>query len=200
VSGDIAALQADEQEALSLFESIGDEEGAVRARQALVLAIFFAGDYDRARELEQQNLASFLRAGSAFQAADSQTFLGGTLLQGGDPAAGWRSMQDGLRTNLSNDNASGLARSLGMAAIIQVMAGDAEFGARLAGATYRIVREKGVMLAPVKVLRLPDPGPVAVERLGRERAEALMAMGAAVPAAEIAAEVLARPFAPETSA
>ena len=65
------------------------------------------------------------------------------------------------------------------------------FGARIAGATYALVEDKGVMLAPVKVLRLPDPAVVAVERLGEEAAEALMAEGAATPLTRSPTEVLA---------
>ena len=80
-----------------------------------------------------------------------------------------------------------------MASIIQLADGDGEFGARLAGATYRLVREKGVMLAPVKVLHLPDPAGLATERLGPERTEALMAEGEAMAIEDVVAAVAAAP-------
>ena len=48
-----------------------------------------------------------------------------------------------------------------MAAIALISESEPELGARLAGATYRLVREKGVMLAPVRVLHLPDPAGLA---------------------------------------
>ena len=72
------------------------------------------------------------------------------------------------------ESASGLVRALGMASIILLTNGDAELGARVAGATYRLVSEKGVMLAPVQVLHLPDPAGLATERFGDERAARLM--------------------------
>ena len=76
-----------------------------------------------------------------------------------------------------------------------------ELGARIAGATYRLVREKGVMLAPVKVLHLPDPAETATERFGADRAAELLADGEAIPIDDMVAMVLARPSpAPEVVA
>ncbi len=80
-----------------------------------------------------------------------------------------------------------------MAAIVLLADGDAELGARIAGATYRLVREKGVMLAPVKVLHLPDPADTATERFGAERAAELLAEGEAIPIDDVVAMVLAKP-------
>ena len=93
-----------------------------------------------------------------------------------------------------NDNQSGIARALGMAAIVALLDGDGELGARAAGATYRIMDEKGVMLAPVRVLHFPEPRDIAIDRFGTERAEELMRDGAAAPAEEVVAEVLATPW------
>ena len=49
------------------------------------------------------------------------------------------------------------------------------------------------MLAPVKVLHLPDPAETATERFGADRAAALMAEGEAIPIDEVVAQVLAKP-------
>jgi hypothetical protein len=46
------------------------------------------------------------------------------------------------------------------------------------------------MLAPVKVLHLPDPGDLATERFGVEQAQELLAVGGSISRAEIIAEVL----------
>jgi hypothetical protein len=67
-----------------------------------------------------------------------------------------------------------------MAAIILLSETEPELGARFAGATYRLVREKGVMLAPVRVLHLRDPRELATEQLGEDRAAELMAEGDAM--------------------
>jgi predicted ATPase/class 3 adenylate cyclase len=182
-----------EQKALDLYEAIGDEDGLLKARQALVLAVFLGGDYRRALELEDANLELFRRRGSDFQVADSITFHSAAEFRLGNVAESWRWMCEGLRFFVANDSASGLARSLGMAAIIQVGLGDPEFGARITGAVYEVVRDKAVMVAPVHVLHLPDPRETAAERLGAERAAELMAEGARTPVATIVEEVLAAP-------
>jgi hypothetical protein len=163
----------------------------MRARQALVLAVFLEGDYVAALEYETVNLEAFRKTGSLFQVADSMTLLSAVHFRLGAPVTSWERMAEGLRFFTTNDNASGLARGLAMAAILQIQDGDPEFGARIAGAVYELIREKGVMLAPVKVLHLPDPGDLAREHFGPERAEELMAIGAALPLAQAIAEVLA---------
>ncbi len=186
-------LREHEQRALELYLAAGREDGAIRARQALVLAVFLAGDYRQALELESENLAAFRRERSQFEVADSLTLLSAINWRLGDAPLAWRRASEGLRFFWGTDSASGLVRNLGMAAIIQLADGDAEVGARIAGTTYRLVREKGVMLAPVKVLHLPDPVDLATERLGADRAAALLAEGEALSAEDVVALVFATP-------
>ncbi len=193
VAEDEKALRAHEQRALDLYTAAGHEDGVLRARQALVLAVFLGGDYETARDLENVNLGAFRRAGSQFQVADSLTLLSGVYWRLGDPATAWERLCDALRLFEGIDSASGIARALGMAAIVMLSDGDAEMGARVAGATYRVVREKGVMLAPVRVLHLPDPAGLAAERLGADRASVLLAEGDVLPLDEVIALVLATP-------
>ncbi|MEO8469375.1 MAG: adenylate/guanylate cyclase domain-containing protein [Chloroflexota bacterium] len=193
VDKQVQPLLDHEQAALDLYEALGHEEGAIRTRQALVLAVFLEGDYARAEELERQNLAAFRRTGSHFQMADSLTLLGATSWRMGDRDAAWVGVVEALRFFVTVDSASGLARGLGMAAICLLDGGDVDLGARVTGAVYRLIRDKGVMLAPVKVLHLPDPADMAVERLGAERAAQLMEQGADTPIEELIAEVFAVP-------
>ena len=110
-----------------------------------------------------------------------------------DPATAWSFVRDGLEWFAENDNQSGIARALGMAAILLLGHGDPEFGARVAGATYQLAREKGVMIAPLKVLHLPEFSETAIERLGQERSTELLARGADTPIGEVIKEVLAAP-------
>lgn len=193
VANDPEQLRAHEEQALQLYLEAGREEGALRARQALVLAVFLSGDYARALELEEINLAAFRAIGSAYQVADSMTFHAGVYYRAGDPATSWAYIADGLRWFAENENQSGIARALGMAAIVALTFGDAELGARAAGATYELVREKGVMLAPVKVLHMPEPSDLAIERLGADRARELLEVGATTALDQVIAEVLAAP-------
>lgn len=186
-------LREHERIALDLYDQSGREDKVILARQALVLAVFLAGEYEAARDLEGQNLAAFQRTGSHFQIADSTTLLAAANWRLRNLDAAWTGVREALRYWAGMDSSSGLARGLGMAAIMLLADGDAELGARAAGATYRLVNEKAVMLAPVTVLHLPDPRESAIERLGASSAEALMAEGAAAPIEDVVAEVLAVP-------
>jgi hypothetical protein len=61
------------------------------------------------------------------------------------------------------------------------------------------------MLAPVKVLHLPDPAELATEKLGPERHHELLAAAEPLPIADVIAEVLAavppaRPSVPVSTA
>jgi hypothetical protein len=111
----------------------------------------------------------------------------------GDLETGWQRLHESLDLFASRDSASGIARVLAMASIILLSDGDATLGARVAGATYRLVREKGVMLAPVRVLHLPEPATLAIERLGDGEAARLMAEGEAMTLEEVIADVFATP-------
>ncbi len=187
------SLRSHEERALELYTALGNEAGMAMAHQALVLATFLAEEYDEAARLETANLEAFRRRGSERQVADSLTLLSAVSWRQGDAAAAWGRVCEGFKLFVEVDSASGLARVIGMASIIQLADGDGEFGARLAGATYRLVREKGVMLAPVKVLHLPDPAGLATDRLGAERAAELMAEGDAMALEDIVAAVAAAP-------
>ena len=193
VEGDAEQLRAHEQLALDLYGANGREDGVLRARQALVLGVFLSGDYASALELEQLNLEAFRRTGAQYLIADSMTLQSGIYWRLGDPATSWLCLREALGYFRETDNASGYARALGMAAIVLLADGDAELGARIAGATYRLVREKGVMLAPVKVLHLPEPADTAAERFGADLAAELLAEGEAIPIDEVVARVLAMP-------
>jgi predicted ATPase/class 3 adenylate cyclase len=193
VGKDPQRLLEHEQLALDLYESLGADSGARWARQALGLAKFLVGDYAAAREMEMKNHGEFLAKGSPFQVADSMTFLAGVNFRLGEPETAWRWILQALDFFAEHDNASGIARSLGMAAILLVEFGDVELGTRVTGATFELSRQKGVMVAPVTVLHLPDPRETAVERLGQERAAALLDDGAATPLHEIIEQVRTAP-------
>jgi len=193
IGKDPQGLLEHEQLALRLYESTGDDGGSMRARQALGLALFLVGDYATARDIEAKNQQEFREKGSPFQVADSMTFLSGANLMLGEAEASWRWMLEGLAFFAEHDNASGITRALGMAAIILVNHGDVELGARVTGATFELSRQKGVMIAPLTVLHMPDPRDTAARRLGQDRAAALMEDGAMTPLPEIIELVKAAP-------
>ncbi|MEA2675465.1 MAG: hypothetical protein QOI92_2657 [Chloroflexota bacterium] len=193
VASDPIGHRDHEQLALDLYAAAGRDDGVLRARQALVLGVFLAGDYGRARELEHQNEAAFKAIASLDHVADSMTLQSAIEFQLGDPAQSWARLVDGLRHFAENNNSSGLARSMGMAAIVQLTSGDPAFGVRIAAVVYELMREKGVMLAPVKVLHLREPRELAIERFGVERAEKLLSDASTIPVAQMVEEIFAAP-------
>jgi len=196
IAKDEAGLREHEERALELYLASGNEPGAIRTRQALVLALVLAGEYDEALRLEHDNLEAFRRARSLYEIADSMTLLAAIEFRLGDPVAAWQRMAEGMRFFAANDAGSGLARGLAMAAIIQLRHGDPAFGIRAAAKAYQLVREQEVMLAPVKVLHLPDPAELAAEVLGADRAAAMLEEADALPIGEVIAEVIAAPAPP----
>ena len=119
------------------------------------------------------------------------TFHAGAFYRLGEAERSWQYVLEGLRWFSEHDNASGMARAIGMAAIVLLDYGDAEYGARVTGATMQLVREKSVLLAPVKVLHLPDPVETSIAKLGEARARELMGEGAATPLEVITEQLLA---------
>ena len=193
VEGRADELRRHEQHALDLFTQAGDLESAARARQALTIGVFLAGDYVAAATALLLDLETFRERGAELQVGDTLTLLSAVAWRAGDLEVSWANLQQSLRLFAARDSASGLARALGMAAIALISESEPELGARLAGATYRLVREKGVMLAPVRVLHLPDPAGLARDRLGVARADELMAEGDAMTLEDAVALLAATP-------
>ena len=193
VSQDDEMLRAHEERALELYTAAGREAGAVLAREALVLSLFLGGDYARARELETQNLEVFRRSGSRAQIASGALLLAAIEWRAGDVEPSWARLIDALSEFHALDHPPGVVRGLGLAAIMLLSGGPSELGARVAGATYRLVRERGLMLGPVHVLHLPEPSALADARFGCERAGALMAEGEATPIADLVAALRSSP-------
>ena len=177
VSQDDAMLRAHEERALQLYTAAGREDGAVLAREALVLSLFLGGEYERACELETVNLDVFRRSGSQAQIASGSTLLSAIEWRAGDLAQSWERLIGALSLFHSLNHPPGVVRGLGLASIMLLSGGPSELGARVAGATYRLVRERGLMLGPVHVLHLPEPSVLAEARFGVERAAKLMAEG-----------------------
>lgn len=190
VDRDIGFLRDQETIALDLYERIGDPNGAVRARQALVLVHFLGGDFAGARALEVVNLAEFERLGSRYRVSDSLMLLAVASIFSDDIEAGrdylTRSMR--LTSGIVTDQVAGLIITSHLA----LRAGSADDGARLAGAAHQVTEETGVTNAALEVLHVPDPADVAQEQLG-PRAEGLQAEGRAMTFE--AALVLAREIA-----
>jgi predicted ATPase/class 3 adenylate cyclase len=196
VAKDAETLRHHERLALEGYLAAGRESEAIRARQAFVLALILAGDYATAREQQEAAMAAMRRRDSHTEVADSQTLLSAVLFRLGLPRDAWREMSEALRFFAAGKLASGTARAMVMAAILDIVHGDPERGTRTAGVAYELSRAHNVMLAPITVLHMPDPRGLAVDRLGADRTGELLEIGAATALEASIEEVLA--VAPET--
>jgi predicted ATPase/class 3 adenylate cyclase len=173
---DVPLVRGEAEQALAGFEEIGDRPGIIKSRQSLVLAHYLGGDAATARELEERNLADFRATQSWYRVADGLMLLGAIARLGGRPLDAIENAREALRALPQRVGGSTIG-ALGVIAVVEGESGDAERGARLAGAIRAIQAETGEALALVTVLHMPHPADVARERLGPAEAERFMAEG-----------------------
>ena len=171
---------------MDLYLSIGDEEGAVRARQALVLGAFLGGDPEAARSLESENLEAFRRSGSWYRVADSLTLLSAVAIDAGDADGAARYIHEALAIVGARGMATPIVGGLGVAALIALAREDPETAARLAGASAALAERSETANAMIEVLHMPDPVEAVRQRLG-PAAEPLLAEGGALSVEEAVA-------------
>ena len=188
-----AMLRAHEERALELYTAAGHDQGAILAREALALTHFLGGEYAKASELQTLNLEVFRCAGSQMQVASASTFLSAAEWCAGDTEHGWQRLIGALSVFHSMEHPTGLTRTICLASIMLLSGGESELGAHAAGVTYRLARERGLMLGPVHVLHLPEPSALAEARFGAERAARLLAEGDAMAIDDLVAEIVASP-------
>ena len=176
VEPDPARLEAHERRALELYEALGDEEAAVRARQALVLGAFLGGDHATARRLEAVNLEGFRQSGSWYRTADSLTLLSAIEFSAGDIGAADAHIREALSIVGPRGLTAPIIGALGVSAHIALARGDLELAARLAGASAALARRHEITNAGIEVLHMADPAAAVRDRLGPE-ADGLLAEG-----------------------
>jgi predicted ATPase/class 3 adenylate cyclase len=186
VESDPAQLRVHETRALELYESVGDENGAVRARQALVLSAFLGGDRAEARALESANLAAFRRSGSWYRTADSLTLLSAVDYLEGNFDAAMASVHEALSIIGPRMMAAPIVGALGVVSLIALARDELNVAARLAGAAAGIASRGELANAVVEVLHLPDPVVSVRERMGAT-AEPRLAEGEAMTLEEAVA-------------
>jgi predicted ATPase/class 3 adenylate cyclase len=189
VESDPAQLRAHESRALELYEAVGDEDGAVRARQALVLNAFLGGNRTEARDLELANLAAFRRSGSWYRTADSLMLIGSIEYLDGDYDGAMAPLREALTILGPRGLAPPIVGGLGVVALIALAADAHQVAARLAGATAAIARRAELANTMVEVLHLPDPVASVRDRLGAD-ADPLIAAGEAMSIEEAVALAL----------
>ncbi len=184
VERDIDGLDRHASIAYELYERLGDEDRVSLARQARILARFFAGHFAEAARLEEENLEHWRRVGSPIRMRDSMVLMSAMLLRAGDLAGAYRRASEGYELMGAIDVPSLVVGALGVLAPVASAIGDHVTAARITGALDAIRAETGLSLPSVDVLHMDEPGAAALAALGAEPYESARAEGARMSPSE----------------
>ena len=192
IAGDHEMLLANERRALELYEQVGDENAALQRARAPC--------WPPSSRRTTRTRASSRRRTSRTSASAAH----GSRSPDGDVPGGGLHASRGRRAvvGLSHRSARDLHRErhrvrdrarAGHGRDRPGVPWRSKLAARIAGTTYELVREKSVMLAPVKVLHLPEPADLGARGPGRGACERADGEGAAIPVSDMVAMVVAAP-------
>jgi class 3 adenylate cyclase len=139
----VAAAEANAQEALQVFEEIGDADGRARAWARLAHCRWFTGHHVEARLAAERTLAHALSVGDEALEAESRGLIGNTLLNGPDPL-------DELFAYAEQLTEPGHRRLLTLLARAHAMRGDFTAARRLIGQDIAAFEEVGSAFAAVQ--------------------------------------------------
>ena len=165
------------REAAELFDELGDEESATRARGDISYFLMLAGDHGAALPLIEEAVARLRGGGDLFGLVDNLVRLAETHRALGDQAAAREATLEALDV-LERGNISG-----GIGAVLQLMAaaeerqGRHERALRLHGAAEAMAEELGVAQLPPLA---EDPVAPARAAIGDEAADRALAQGRAM--------------------
>jgi predicted ATPase/class 3 adenylate cyclase len=131
------------EECVAIFESLGDETGAARARLGLAAAQLGLGELVAARDSVERSLKHFREIGDRYYPPFALTLLGRIEMVGGDLGAAERSFRDGINNAVIARSTIGLSVNLWALASVAIERGDAARGARLAGRAARLMEDVG---------------------------------------------------------
>jgi predicted ATPase/class 3 adenylate cyclase len=133
-------------EALALFEELGDREGIAKATWGLATMAYGGEDWDRVAELATSSVEMFRELDNPFGLGWALHLQGLalTVLRRPDQAAA--SHKEAMGIFLGSDDRSALALLLADLAILAESVGDVERAIRLAGAADRVEEEVGTGL------------------------------------------------------
>ncbi len=134
IDEDAEGVRRHEAEALRLYELLGDQNGAIRARQGVVLVSMLTGDLIMARDLERENLVAFRASREPYRTSDSVTLLASLELKTGELEEARSHALEGLEIAGTGRLAGTTVGALGVLSLVALQGGDLELGATLAGA------------------------------------------------------------------
>ncbi len=146
-------------EALSIWERLGDEDGVAKAMWALAEHHAYRGEYPAAIESATRALATFERTGSSFWSAWTHFTRGFAYAAQRDVAPACVDLGVALREFKATRDISGVALVLSAGSSALLMAGWTAEAYAMGGASRRAVAETGLHLAalwPDTIFPIPD--------------------------------------------
>jgi tetratricopeptide (TPR) repeat protein len=153
-------------EALQRYVSLGDARGVVTVKEGQTVAAMVAGDYDRARDSQEDVVAISARDVGLFKRADSIGLLGiiEALRGNGEAARRHTDMAFEINTELQSDSGySGMLEADALTCIAEDRPEDAAF---LSGALQGIRDDGQEVMVPSETMGFEDPAQMARQRLG----------------------------------
>jgi tetratricopeptide (TPR) repeat protein len=179
-------------EALAIYEAIGDSRGLLRVREALVFLTMKSGDYALGRELQESNLEAFRKAGARFRIANALTQLGSIELFDGRYEKARERYAEGFELFRQASDMPAIVRVTFSSAALANAVGDHLRAAELRGAADTLKAPLGAIALPMQVLGIPDPEIAARQALGDEAYAAAYEAGRRLDLDEIEERIAAR--------
>jgi predicted ATPase/class 3 adenylate cyclase len=143
---DLGAASRLLDDALALFEELGDREGTAKATWGLATMAYGGEDWDRVAELGTASVEMFRRLENPFGLAWALHLQGLALAVLGRPDEAEVSLREAMGIFLPSDDRSALALLLADLSILAESRGELELALRLAGAAESVEEEVGTGL------------------------------------------------------
>jgi hypothetical protein len=188
------------EEALALYEEIGDQRGVGNALWGMGNMNFFHDDPEKSADRFRMALSAFRSAGDRTMEAWSLHMLGGSLLRLGRAKEAREDLAEALRHFQETSDTAGITLALGDLATAALAMGDGPRAARLRGASRRLTQATGAGLATINEM-WTDLGdlPTLAAPLSPEELERYAREGAAMTLDDVIAYALSGVEAPAAS-
>jgi predicted ATPase/class 3 adenylate cyclase len=157
IQGDAQGGRAALDEALKLYQEIGDEQAIALVQEAMAVIALRLGDVATARTIEQEVVAGYRRRGLQFKISDGLALLSAVCLLDNDVAGARAAIGESATIARGIGDRSAWATHLQIGALVALREGRPEDAAVLCGAYLHLDEKLGESLKPAVALGIRDP-------------------------------------------
>ncbi|MFQ5967488.1 MAG: tetratricopeptide repeat protein [Acidimicrobiia bacterium] len=187
--GDLEKADQLYSESLAISQELGDQVGIAKAVYGLAGARWIAGNWSQARKLFDESRQLFQELDEPFHSAWASYMLGNVEVSDGRPEVARPLLEEGIQLFAEVGDITGVLFHVDLFTTLALQDGQEERAVRLLGAANRLRETSGAGLAEVPRRDLPGLDD-ALDALGFNQAEALLAEGQAMSLDEIVTYVL----------